>query len=64
MSDKELILKLGGPAAVCRNLGFDPKSGGVQRVQNWMVRGIPPKVRLENLEFFKKAESEISKEAA
>lgn len=39
--DSELIDKLGGPAEVARKLGFEmPK--GIQRVQNWKYRGIPP----------------------
>jgi hypothetical protein len=32
-------------------LGYS-KAGGVQRVQNWTVRGIPAKVKLENPELF------------
>lgn len=39
--DSELIDQLGGPAEVARKLGFEmPK--GIQRVQNWKYRGIPP----------------------
>jgi hypothetical protein len=50
-TDKEVIDALGGPAAVAEKLGYD-KHGGVQRVQNWTTRGIPPKVRLERPDLF------------
>lgn len=49
--DKKLIADLGGPAAVAELLGYK-KAGGVQRVQNWTVRGIPPKVKLEHPAIF------------
>lgn len=52
MTDKDIIVNLGGPAVVAVSLGYDKKKGGVQRVQNWMARGIPPKVRLENPHLF------------
>lgn len=51
MTDRELIESLGGPAKVARLLGL-PTKGGVQRVHNWMTRGIPSKVKLENPELF------------
>lgn len=50
-SDKQLIDDLGGPAKVAELLGYD-KHGGVQRVQNWTTRGIPPKVKLEHPDLF------------
>jgi hypothetical protein len=50
-NDKQLIESLGGPAKVAGLLGYD-KQGGVQRVHNWMTRGIPPKVKLEHPELF------------
>lgn len=50
--DRQIILDLGGPTEVARLLGLDLTRGGVQRVQNWMSRGIPPAVRLQNLELF------------
>ena len=50
--DAELIDRLGGPAVVARALGFDPKAGGVQRVQNWKQRGIPEVVRLRRTDVF------------
>lgn len=60
MDDKTLIESLGGPTRVCEILGYE-KAGGVQRVQNWMTRGIPPKVKLEHPEIFlNKAGSEIT----
>lgn len=49
--DKAVIDALGGPAEVARRLNLDPKNG-VQRVHNWTTRGIPPAVRLENLNIF------------
>jgi len=42
-ADKEILLKLGGSTKVAELLGFKDK----QRVQNWMTRGIPAKVKLE-----------------
>lgn len=50
MSDKELIMGLGGPAKVAELLGF--KKHGVQRVQNWTTRGIPAQVRLDHADLF------------
>jgi hypothetical protein len=49
--DKQIIETLGGPAKVCELLGY-AKHGGVQRVQNWTVRGIPAKVKLDNPHLF------------
>ena len=46
--DATLIERLGGPANLARRLSFDPKKGGVQRVQNWKVRGIPASVERDN----------------
>lgn len=46
MTDAELITKLGGPTKLARRLGF-PEKGGVQRVQNWMDRGIPAAVKVQ-----------------
>lgn len=45
--DAALIKKLGGPAAVCEMLRYDPARGGLQRVSNWRRRGIPAKVKVE-----------------
>lgn len=47
MTDKELIRELGGPTKLAVRLGYDKAHGGVQRVQNWITRGIPPQVKLD-----------------
>lgn len=57
-SDRRLIESLGGPAKVADLLGYD-KYGGVQRVHNWMSRGIPAKVRLQYPEFFLRPQGAI-----
>lgn len=51
MDDQTLIDHLGGPAKLAELLGYD-KAGGVQRVDNWRRRGIPPKVKLERPDLF------------
>lgn len=50
--DKDLIVSLGGPTKLAQTLGYDTNNGGVQRVQNWMSRGIPPRVILDNPHVF------------
>lgn len=50
--DAQLIADLGGPAKVAELLKYDKQNGGVQRVQNWITRGIPPKVKLQFPEVF------------
>ena len=50
-TDRELIERLGGPAKVAELLKYD-KQGGVQRVHNWMARGIPARVKLDHPEIF------------
>jgi hypothetical protein len=45
-ADKELIEHLGGPTKVCELLRYDKSRGGVQRVQNWLTRGIPAQVKV------------------
>ncbi|MGZ9713919.1 hypothetical protein ACXX82_24280 [Glaciimonas sp. GNP009] len=45
-------MKLGGPAKVAELLGLDKTRGGVQRVQNWTTRGIPPKEKLARPDLF------------
>jgi hypothetical protein len=52
MNDAELIERLGGPAKVCELLGYDKDNGGVQRVCNWVTRGIPSKVKVERPDLF------------
>lgn len=47
MTDKDRIKALGGPTKVAELLGYDKAKGGVQRVQNWLERGIPPAVKVE-----------------
>lgn len=49
--DGAIIESLGGPAKVAELLGYD-KAGGVQRVHNWITRGIPPRVKLEHPDVF------------
>ena len=51
MTDTELIAHYGGPAKLARLLGF-PEQGGVQRIQNWTTRGIPPAVKVQFPELF------------
>ena len=51
-TDKEIIKGLGGPAKVAEMLKYDKAKGGVQRVNNWMSRGIPASVKLEHPEIF------------
>jgi len=52
MDDKTLIKSLGGPAEVARLLGYSVKDGGVQRVHNWMSRGIPAAVKVQHQDIF------------
>ena len=51
MTDEELIDHHGGPAKLARLLGFQ-EIGGVQRVQNWRKRGIPPAVKIRFPDLF------------
>lgn len=44
--DAAIIHALGGPSKVAELIGID-KRGGAQRVQNWLVRGIPSKVKVK-----------------
>ena len=44
--DADLIRELGGPSKVAELIGIE-KHGGAQRVQNWLVRGIPSKVKVD-----------------
>ncbi len=50
-ADRALIDSLGGAAKVAKLLGY-ASPGGVQRVHNWKVRGIPAAVKLERPELF------------
>lgn len=47
MTDRELIIKLGGVVVVADYLGVS-----YQCVFNWLSRGIPPKVKLDYPEIF------------
>lgn len=47
MNDKDLIASLGGPTALAKRLGFK-----TPRVGNWVARGIPAKVKLDNPDVF------------
>lgn len=61
--DRELIRALGGPAKVARLLKLDTRSGGIQRVQNWLSRGIPAKVKIDYPQHFLK-QKRAKREAA
>lgn len=52
MTDAELIRRLGGPASVAKLLRYDKRPGGVQRVSNWLKRGIPAAVKVKHPELF------------
>lgn len=49
--DRALIKTLGGPTKVAELLNL-PKYGGAQRVQNWLARGIPYQVKVNNPHLF------------
>ncbi|WP_454752096.1 hypothetical protein [Cupriavidus necator] len=53
-ADWQLIESLGGPAEVARLLGYDLRKGGIQRIHNWKVRGIPPSVKIDHPGLFLK----------
>lgn len=44
--DAALIRQLGGPTKVVKAIGSDKKIS-VQRVQNWLTRGIPSQIKVE-----------------
>lgn len=46
--DAELISHVGGATKMAARLGYDLKKGGVQRVHNWTLRGIPAEVERDN----------------
>ena len=52
MEHRKLIEDLGGPAVVAGLLGYDKSAGGVQRVFNWLSRGIPPRVLIDHPDVF------------
>lgn len=62
MNDSDLIKSLGGPAKVAELLGYE-KQGGVQRVQNWLTRGIPAHVKVRRPDLFMTQLSKLSETA-
>lgn len=62
MNDAVLIRQLGGPARVAELLGYDKTKGGVQRVQNWLTRGIPPRVKVQRPDLFMVAAPSVGAE--
>jgi hypothetical protein len=61
--DAKLIEDLGGPAKLAALLGYD-KAGGPQRVQNWVSRGIPARVKLQFPDVFLRGAPTAAKSAA
>lgn len=57
--DAERIAELGGPAKVARLLGFAPETG-TQRVQNWITRGIPVRMKYERPDLFGSKEDQAA----
>jgi hypothetical protein len=55
MTDADIIRKLGGPTKLAERLNFD-RATGVQRVHNWLKRGIPARVLLDHAAVFREAE--------
>ncbi|MCH7290987.1 helix-turn-helix domain-containing protein [Acinetobacter sp. ANC 3926] len=58
-ADRELIEANGGASVLARKLNYRS-----QRVQNWTVRGIPPKEKLKHPEIFLKKKSRSINERA
>jgi hypothetical protein len=58
IEDRQLLERLGGPTRVAELLGYD-KHGGAQRVQNWISRGIPPKVKIDHQDIFLSQEQTV-----
>lgn len=51
LNDAELISGLGGPSKVAELIGLS-KKGGAQRVQNWLSRGIPARIKVKHPALF------------
>jgi hypothetical protein len=51
MTDHEIISHYGGPTGFANLLGLTA-SGSVQRVSNWVKRGIPAEVKLQHPHLF------------
>lgn len=49
--DIQIITALGGPSKVAELLSL-PKKGGQQRVQNWLARGIPARMKVKRPDLF------------
>ena len=58
-NDRAIIERLGGPARVAEMLKLN-KFGGVQRVSNWVRRGIPAQVKLDHPDIFLTAWPELA----
>jgi hypothetical protein len=56
--DAERIRLLGGPTRVAEKLKLG--KGGVQRVQNWLTRGIPASVKLEHPNLFLRKQKAVA----
>lgn len=56
--DKARIAALGGPAKLAAKLNYG--AGGVQRVQNWITRGIPWKVKAQHPNLFLRPLDEVA----
>lgn len=50
MTDSELIAYYGGPTKLAKRLGLG--AYGVQRVSNWLTRGIPAAVKVQYPKLF------------
>jgi hypothetical protein len=61
--DAVVIHSLGGPAKVAELLGLDKQQGGVQRVSNWLKRGIPASVKVEHQSIFLRKRRQPAKAA-
>ena len=63
--DAELIRRLGGPSKVAELISID-KKGGAQRIQNWMVRGIPAAIKVKYPHIFmpELAQASVTAQAA
>ncbi len=51
MTDAEIIYHYGGAAKFASLLGLE-KTGSIQRVSNWITRGIPAEVKLKHPDLF------------
>ena len=52
--DQQIIEDLGGVTKVAKLLKYDLEKGGIQRVSNWMKRGIPAQVKVDHPKLFLK----------